>query len=380
MMAGMDDGVGRIRTRLRELGLEQNTLVLFIGDNGAPLKEGAWNGSLNLPLTGEKGMLTDGGVRVPFVAAWPGTLPAGKTYDHPVIALDVAATATALAGLPADPALDGVNLMPFLLGQKNGSPHDALYWRWRSQAAVRTDRWKLIFLGGQKFLFDLKSPETETKNRLADFPDVAAELEKKLLAWNATLPPPGLPRELNAQDQIFFDAHVNKTGATVVKRGAEKGSARKGAGKAAAAESTAGATQGWLGRNCTLTVRDGALQVAADSAAKAKAGKPFLTHAGLDLSGPVKATVQLHTRAGGTVGLAWRTAEQPDFTAENNLSQAVAGSPDWQTITLTLPSKTRVIHVRLHLPGGEATAIRRIELRAAGSEGAKTWDFSAPPP
>jgi hypothetical protein len=79
------------------------------------------------------------------------------------------------------------------------------------------------------------------------------------------------------------------------------------------------------------------------------------------------------------VGLAWRTAEQPDFTAENNLSQDVTGSSDWQTVTLTLPSQARVIHVRLHLPGGAATEIRRIELRGAGSEGAKTWDFAASP-
>ena len=78
MMAAMDEGVGRVRTRLRELGLEGRTLVFFIGDNGAPLKQGAWNGSLNAPLVGEKGMLTDGGVRVPFVAAWPGRLPARR--------------------------------------------------------------------------------------------------------------------------------------------------------------------------------------------------------------------------------------------------------------------------------------------------------------
>jgi uncharacterized sulfatase len=230
MIAAMDDGVGRLRARLRELGLEQHTLVFFIGDNGAPLKEGAWNGSLNLPLIGEKGMLTDGGVRTPFVAAWPGTLPAGRTYDRPVIALDVAATAEAVAGLPVDPALDGVNIMPFLLGQKTEAPHDALFWRWRSQAAVRTDRWKLILLGPQqKFLFDLDSPEQETRNRLADFPEVAADLEKKLMTWNATLPPPGLPREANAQDQLFFDAHVLKTGAVAEKRAADKAGDRPNA-------------------------------------------------------------------------------------------------------------------------------------------------------
>jgi len=240
MMAAMDEGVGRVRTRLRELGLEGRTLVFFIGDNGAPLKQGAWNGSLNAPLVGEKGMLTDGGVRVPFVAAWPGRLPAGRTYDRPVIALDVAATAVALAGLPEDPALDGVNLMPYLAGERTGSPHDALFWRWRSQAAVRTDRWKLIWLGrDQKFLFDLESPERESRNRLADHPAVAADLERKLLAWNATLPPPGLPRDPNAQDQVFFDAHVTKTGAVAAKRPAEKGPGRKKKGKEVAAPSAA---------------------------------------------------------------------------------------------------------------------------------------------
>lgn len=185
MIAAMDDGIGRLREKLRTTGLEKNTLIFFISDNGAPLKKGAWDGSLNLPLIGEKGMLTDGGVRTPFVAAWPGTIPAGQVYEPPVLNLDVAATANALAGLPPDEKLDGVNLMPFLLGEKKGNPHDALFWRWRSQAAVRADHWKLILLGkGERYLFDLDSPEGETKNRLADFPDIAADLDKKLMAWN----------------------------------------------------------------------------------------------------------------------------------------------------------------------------------------------------
>jgi len=112
MIAAMDDGLGRIREKLQAMDVEQNTLIFFIGDNGAPLKTGAWNGSLNLPLIGEKGMLTDGGVRVPFVAAWPGRIPAGQVVEHPVSSLDVAATAVALAGQPHDAKLDGVNLMP----------------------------------------------------------------------------------------------------------------------------------------------------------------------------------------------------------------------------------------------------------------------------
>ncbi|CAN5728980.1 N/A [soil metagenome] len=213
MMAAMDDGVGRIREKLRAAGIDKNTLVFFIGDNGAPLRKGAWNGSLNLPLVGEKGMLTDGGIRTPFLATWPGTLPEGKVYDQPVINLDVAATAVALAGLPKDEKLDGVNLLPFVRGEKKEAPHENLFWRWRSQAAVLSGRWKLILLGREeKYLFDLDSPEGETRNRIADSPEIAAELEKKLMTWNGTLPPPGLPRDLNNQDQLFYDDHVKNIG------------------------------------------------------------------------------------------------------------------------------------------------------------------------
>ena len=196
MMAAMDDGIGRIRARLRELDIEKNTLVFFISDNGAPLRKGAWNGSLNTPLVGEKGMLTDGGIRTPFLAAWPGTLPAGTVYEHPVISLDVAATAIALAGLPHDNKLDGVNLMPFLTGENEAAPHDALFWRWRTQAAVLEFPWKLIRLGpDERFLFNVTQPDGEsaTNNLLAKLPDVVARLESKLKTWSDSLHPPGLP-------------------------------------------------------------------------------------------------------------------------------------------------------------------------------------------
>jgi arylsulfatase A-like enzyme len=212
MMAAMDDGIGRLRAALAAQGVERNTLIFFIGDNGAPLRPAAWNGSLNLPLVGEKGMLTDGGVRTPFVAAWPGTLPAGRVYDEPVSALDVAATAHALSGLPADPSLDGVNLVPFVTGAKSGPPHEALYWRWRSQAAVLEDRWKLVLLGaGRRYLFDTRSPDGETRDLAAQQPEIAARLFARLKAWDATLQTPGLPQEVVAQDRLFFDVHVDKT-------------------------------------------------------------------------------------------------------------------------------------------------------------------------
>jgi uncharacterized sulfatase len=220
MLAELDAGVGRLRAALRRHGLEGDTLIFFASDNGASLKQGAWNGSLNDPLVGEKGMLTDGGLRVPFVAAWPGVLPAGRVYEPAVVSLDVAATAAAAAGLPPDARLDGVDLVPYLTGARGGEPHDALYWRWRSQSAVRAGRWKLVLVGRERrYLFDLDGRGGETRNRIAEQPALAAELEKKLEAWSASLSPPGLPQAAHPQDLLFYDAHVDRTGATVSKIG-----------------------------------------------------------------------------------------------------------------------------------------------------------------
>lgn len=215
MLAAVDDGVGQLRALLRELQLEQQTLLFFISDNGAPLKAGAWDGSLNDPWVGEKGMLTDGGLRVPFLVAWPGRLPAGRVYDRPVLNLDVAATALAAAGLPAPPELDGFNLLPLLDGSQPDPPARALFWRWRSQAAVLADGWKLMRLGDQQeYLFDLESEAGERHNRIADEPVRAAELRRQLSAWSAGLEPPGLPQRVNPQDARFFEEHLPEAAAT----------------------------------------------------------------------------------------------------------------------------------------------------------------------
>ena len=360
MIAAMDDGIGRLREKLRAVGIEKNTLIFFISDNGAPLKQGAWNGSLNLPLIGEKGMLTDGGVRTPFLAAWPGTIPAGQVYEPPVINLDVAATAVALAGLPHDEKLDGVDLMPFLRGEKKGSPHHALFWRWRSQAAVRADRWKLILLGkDERYLFDLDSPEGETKNRIADFPDIAADLNKKLMAWNATLPPPGLPRDLVDQDQIFYDAHVNKTGVTAGKRPRGEDSAK-----------TTAVTKDWVARNSTADVKDGALRITPSGRQR-----PFLAFSGLAIPSPAVLTASVRAEKGGTLGIEWRLDGQKDFVTEQVVRQDFAASSEFQDITVSVAAKGSIIHFRLLLPDG-TTDLRRLELKAAGGSPVKQWTFA----
>lgn len=363
MIASMDDGIGRIRAKLGELGIDKNTLLFFIGDNGAPTKEGAWDGSLNLPLVGEKGMLTDGGIRVPFVAAWPGTLPAGMTYENPVINLDVAATAVALAGLPQDDTLDGVNLVPYLLGEKAGQPHAALFWRWRSQAAIRADHWKYIRVGPEeRYLFDLSGPEGRSElaenNLITRFPEIAAGLEQQLMAWNATLPPPGLPRESNAQDAMFYDAHVKLTGITATKHG-----------KAPAAPGGAPASgQNWVVRNAAAAVNEDTLRISPDTKGKQQA---FVAFSGLDIRGPGSATVALRSEQGGQLGVAWRLDGQKDFPPGQTVRETIGGSLDFQTVTLRLPAEGKIIHLRLLLPDG-TTDLRRIELKSTSGDGA--WE------
>lgn len=200
MIAAMDDGLGRIRQKLREMRADRTTLIFFIGDNGAPLGK-SWNGSRNEPLAGEKGMLAEGGIRTPFVAAWPERWPAGLVYDRPVINLDVAATAAAAAGLPPDPRLDGVDLTPFVTGKSTRDPHERLFWRWGSQAAVLEMPFKLIRLGDRPpLLFDVTDPEGEQVDRdlAASRPEVVTRLDSQLRSWAAELQPPGLMADRSA--------------------------------------------------------------------------------------------------------------------------------------------------------------------------------------
>lgn len=204
MMSAIDDGVGRIRQQLEEHKLSDNTLIFFISDNGAPLKiemkdlplsmkGGAWDGSRNDPWVGEKGMLTEGGIRVPYIVTWPNKLPSGVVYEYPVSSLDVGATAVALAGIEKPDSLDGVNLMPYLTGQNEQPPHEILFWRFWNQTAVRKGDWKYYRAGDREFLFDLSSPEHEKRNRLKEHPEIAKELTNALKKWAAEMKSPGIP-------------------------------------------------------------------------------------------------------------------------------------------------------------------------------------------
>ncbi len=216
MIAAMDDGVGAITETLKKLDLTKKTLIFYIGDNGAPLKihkldapggGPGWDGSLNEPLNGEKGMLTEGGIRVPFLITWPGTIPSGQVYTRPVIALDASVTALHLAGLNI-PDLDGRNILPQLKGDVKEDAHPALYWRWVGQATVRRGDWKLLRNGTRAYLFDLASDKEEKKNLIKKNPRIAAELSKLLDTWEASLPAPK-SSSLTKQGNIYFDHYLD---------------------------------------------------------------------------------------------------------------------------------------------------------------------------
>ncbi|MEZ0388098.1 MAG: sulfatase [Verrucomicrobium sp.] len=189
MLSAMDDAVGVVLTKLRELNLEENTLIFFISDNGAPgNREG--NGSLR----GGKYTCWEGGTRLPWMMQWKGRLPAGIVEDRPVIQLDVLPTCIAAAGGKVDPAwqLDGVDLLPFLTGGNTVRPHETLYWRIDGMWAVRHGDLKLVSAekGRTAELFNLAADTGEKQDLASAQPDKVAELRRLWDEWNASLAAP----------------------------------------------------------------------------------------------------------------------------------------------------------------------------------------------
>lgn len=204
MLHRMDHAIGQVTAKLKAAGLENDTLVFFISDNGGPPN----NGSSNGPLHGFKATTWEGGVRVPFLVSWPGKLPEGKKYDHPVIQLDILPTALAAAGVETKAKYDGVDLLPFLSGKDAAPPHDSLFWRFGAQWAIRSGDWKLVKAAERRAnnrnefenpapatpdgarLFNLATDLGETKDLAAENPQKVAELSAKWKAWEKELVPP----------------------------------------------------------------------------------------------------------------------------------------------------------------------------------------------
>lgn len=191
MVVSMDDGIGRVLQALKDNGVLQNTMVVFLSDNGAPKNSAASSD----PLRGNKGDTYEGGTRVPFLMSWPGTLEAGTVYEHPISALDLAPTFVTLAGAPkARNGFDGVDLMPFLKGEKEGRPHENLFFRRDNDYALRVKDWKLAWNDGnpngtsQVELFDLSTDPNETADLSKTYPEKTEQLQQQFDTWDSEMP------------------------------------------------------------------------------------------------------------------------------------------------------------------------------------------------
>lgn len=192
MVAGMDEGIGKIIAQLKADKIYDNTMIFFYSDNGAHLNGGA----SSAPFRGHKGMLFEGGIREPFLVTWANGLPAGKRYQKPIIALDIYPTILAAANIkvPTDLKLDGVNLLPFLKDENKVNPRKNFFWRYSGGEgwAVRSGDLKLIKSGykHEMLMFDLAKDPYEHTNIIGQMPAKAKEMEALYMEWNKNNIPP----------------------------------------------------------------------------------------------------------------------------------------------------------------------------------------------
>ena len=209
MVSSLDDSVGAVRAKLKAEGLEKNTIIVFLSDNGCAGYIG--DACTNDPLNGHKGAHLEGGIRVPFIMAWPGHIKGGQVENRMVSSLDIAPTAAAQAGARMPKGSDGVDLVPYLTGANKGAPNPSLYWRSGPNFAIRDGDWKMWVvnradpaeeansgsritrdgvqatispLGQYISLYDLKADPGESKNLAAARPEVVARLQAKLAEWD----------------------------------------------------------------------------------------------------------------------------------------------------------------------------------------------------
>ena len=207
MVSAMDDAIGRTLAALHDQKLEQDTLIIFLNDNGGPtMPTTTVNGSSNGPLRGSKRQTWEGGIRVPFIIAWKGHIGPGRVDDRPIIQLDALPTALAAGGVETKASeFDGVNLLPFLTDKAQDAPHDALYWRLGGMMAIRKGDWKLVKTRegplididpsalhdlSEAGLYNLSEDIGETRNRAAERPDKVRELSDLWQQWNRQLSKP----------------------------------------------------------------------------------------------------------------------------------------------------------------------------------------------
>lgn len=184
MVQSMDSNIGRVLATLQSKGLSDNTIVVFTSDNGGERFSDTW------PLTGTKGELLEGGIRVPLLVRWPGRVAAASHSQQVMISMDFAPTLLAAAGAQVTGmSFDGSNLLPQWLGA--APVPRKLFWRFKAseQAALREGDWKYLKLGGKEHLFDVAKDPRERAELKERYPEVFARMRRDYAAWNAQMLP-----------------------------------------------------------------------------------------------------------------------------------------------------------------------------------------------
>ncbi len=212
MTLAMDRACGKVLDKLKELGLDKNTIVVFSNDNGGPTDK---NASDNRPLSGTKSNHLEGGLRVPFILSWPDKIDKGIVYNHPVSTLDLLPTFYSAGGgnLRDLTKIDGVDLLPFLIDKNTTSrPHQELFWKKDVRAVLRQGDMKLIrFPDRPAELYDLSKDISEQDNLAYKYPEKVKEMFKKIFEWELTLERPLwlLKRKFEKYDIDRMDAYRN---------------------------------------------------------------------------------------------------------------------------------------------------------------------------
>ena len=372
MLKSIDESLGRILAKLDELGIADNTIVLFTSDNGGNIHSMTeadskrnrgdanhpntpsyrkWAGfkapTNNAPLRDGKGRLYEGGVRVPLIVRWPGMIAPGSTNDTVVGCTDIYPTLLELCGLKpsADQTIDGASYAQVLRG--TGSLARDSYFIWFPHlvpgVSVYQGNWKLIRrfeerpddYAGIHELFDLSKDPSEAKNLASELPDKVAELN------------------------ALIDSFVTRTKTRYPKPNP--------------AFKAPDLTAGIVARSCKMSMVDGALRVEADAGAKS----PFLGTAGLGgLTGPLMLQLRLRATAGGSGKVQWKSADQPEFPATGQTVdlQIPAGTAAQEiSLSVPVPGQPGVLRLYLPTPGG---AIELETITFTDSDGRrKIWDF-----
>jgi len=184
MQAGLDAAVGKVLGAIKKQGIEKNTVVFFLSDNGGPTQQTT---SSNKPLRGVKGQMYEGGIRVPFMVQWQGKVKPGTIVQDPCFSLDIFPTVLEIAGISKEvqnEKQDGRSLMPALQGSQSAKSPRAIFWRMGAQYAVRSGDWKMVSTRGRVELFNLKSDVAESKDLSDTEPEKLKELQALYVTWN----------------------------------------------------------------------------------------------------------------------------------------------------------------------------------------------------